>query len=186
MEERSDEALLAATAAGDAGAFDAFYRRHVRRVLAYLAARTSDPELAADLTAETFAAALEGVGRFDPARGSGVAWLFGIARHQAQRAQRRGRAEDRARRRLEVAAPALDAEAARDVTALAAEDRGPEALAALAGLPPAHRAAVRARVLHDRPYEDIARQQRATPALVRQRVARGLAAMRARLGGDRP
>ena len=38
-----------------------------------------DPELAADLTAETFAAALVSVRRFDPARGPAVAWLLGIA-----------------------------------------------------------------------------------------------------------
>jgi DNA-directed RNA polymerase specialized sigma24 family protein len=51
-------------------------------LLGYLVRRTGDPELGADLTAETFASALEGVDRFDPARGSAVNWLFGIARHQ--------------------------------------------------------------------------------------------------------
>lgn len=41
-----------------------------------------DPETATDLTAETFAAALAGVGRFDPGRGAAVGWLYGIANHQ--------------------------------------------------------------------------------------------------------
>ncbi len=40
--------------------------------------RTGDPEVAADFCAETFAAALDGVRRFDPERGPAVAWLYGI------------------------------------------------------------------------------------------------------------
>jgi Sigma-70 region 2 len=53
-----------------------------RRCSGTWSAGPGDPELDADLTAETFASALEGVDRFDPARGSAVNWLFGIARHQ--------------------------------------------------------------------------------------------------------
>ena len=52
---RSDEDLLAAS---DGASFEAFYRRHAERMLGYFARRTRDAELAADLTAETFAAAL--------------------------------------------------------------------------------------------------------------------------------
>jgi DNA-directed RNA polymerase specialized sigma24 family protein len=37
---------------------EAFYRRHAVPVLGYLVRRTRDPELGADLTAETFASAL--------------------------------------------------------------------------------------------------------------------------------
>jgi DNA-directed RNA polymerase specialized sigma24 family protein len=61
-DRRSDEDLLAATAA-DAEAFAVFYRRHLRSVLAYLVHRTGRPELAADLAAETFAAALQALPR---------------------------------------------------------------------------------------------------------------------------
>jgi DNA-directed RNA polymerase specialized sigma24 family protein len=60
---RTDAELLAVTAI-DPEAFGAFYRRHLRAVLAYLLHRTRRPEIAADLTAETFAAALEGAPRF--------------------------------------------------------------------------------------------------------------------------
>ena len=56
-DRRSDEALLMATAA-DPRAFAVLYRRHLRHVLAYLLHRTGRPDLAADLAAETFAAAL--------------------------------------------------------------------------------------------------------------------------------
>src|SRR4051794_41404926 len=104
---RSDEALLA-VARREPAAFAVFYRRHVRALLGYFLRRTRDPELAADLTAETFAAALDGCHRFRPERGPAVGWLYGIARRQLAHAQRRGAGEDRARRRLGMAPPELD------------------------------------------------------------------------------
>jgi hypothetical protein len=57
----TDEAVLV-SARTDAEAFTRFYRRHAAPVLGYLVRRTGDPELGADLTAETFACALEGLG----------------------------------------------------------------------------------------------------------------------------
>ena len=56
-DDRADEALLVA-GRRDAEAFGVFYRRRVDAVLAFFLRRTGDRELAADLTAETFAAAL--------------------------------------------------------------------------------------------------------------------------------
>src|SRR5688572_24452388 len=50
----SVEALLASR---DPAAFEVFYGRHVESLLGFFARRTHDPELAADLAAETFAAA---------------------------------------------------------------------------------------------------------------------------------
>jgi DNA-directed RNA polymerase specialized sigma24 family protein len=50
-----DEELIAATARGDADA--ALYRRHLPLVVSYVMRATGDPEVAADLTAEVFAAA---------------------------------------------------------------------------------------------------------------------------------
>src|SRR5262245_15947051 len=99
MDRLSDEQLLEA-ARTDPEAFAAFYRRHARPVAAFFVTRTRDAEAAADLTAETFAAALEGVGRFRARRGTATAWLYGIARHQLSRWQRRRAVDDRARRRL--------------------------------------------------------------------------------------
>jgi RNA polymerase sigma-70 factor (ECF subfamily) len=95
----SDEALLLA-ARHDAEAFAAFYRRHAKALAGFLVRRTGDPEAAADLLAETLAAALTGLDRFDPQRGDAAGWLYGIARHQLARRHRRGSVEDRARRRL--------------------------------------------------------------------------------------
>src|SRR5579859_7654271 len=54
---RSDRDLLAASRERGVG-FGEFYRRHREAVLAFHGKRVREPELAADLTAETFAAAL--------------------------------------------------------------------------------------------------------------------------------
>ena len=86
---RTDGELLVATAE-DPEAFAVFYRRHVRGVLSFFRRRVGGPELAFDLTAETFAAALEAAPRYvprpEPARG----WLYGIAWSELHQAQRRG------------------------------------------------------------------------------------------------
>src|SRR4051794_21807876 len=104
--ERSDETLLAALDDGP-DAFAEFSRRHVTALLGYFVRRTRAPELAADLCAETFAAALAGAHRFRPERGPAIAWLYGIARRQLAHARRRGAVEDRARRQLGMAPLAL-------------------------------------------------------------------------------
>lgn len=88
-----DEAILAGLD-GEPEAFALFYRRHVAALLGYFLRRTHDPELAADLCAETFAAALDGAHRFDPARGPAIAWLYGIARRLLAHAERRCGSDD--------------------------------------------------------------------------------------------
>jgi len=47
--------------------------------------------------------------------------------------------------------------------------------------PPAERDAVLARVVQDRPYAEIADEMRCSELLVRQRVSRGLRALRAQI-----
>ncbi|MEA2134722.1 MAG: hypothetical protein QOC68_2631, partial [Solirubrobacteraceae bacterium] len=65
--EVTDEQLLSAR---DAGTFELFYLRNVDSVLGFFARRTGDPELAADLCAETFAAALSSRHRYRPEAGA--------------------------------------------------------------------------------------------------------------------
>lgn len=143
-----DELLLAADE--DPDAFAALYRRHADALLAWALRRTRDREQAADLVAETFAAALEGCHRFDPARGSAAAWLFGIARHQAARLAERGAVEQRARRRLGVVRPALQEDEVARV--LSAASPSEDVAAALDALPPDHREAVCGRVVDELDY----------------------------------
>src|SRR5690349_6745516 len=103
--DATDEALLVES---DAASFEAFYRRYATNALAFFSRRTRDPEVAADLTAEIFAAALAGRRRYRPEAGAASAWLFGIAMKKLADAQRRGYAEQRARRRLGMERLALD------------------------------------------------------------------------------
>src|SRR5207253_5637004 len=70
--------------------------RHLGDVHAFLVYLTGDRNVAEDLTAETFARALERWRRFDPRRGSARTWLCQLARSTALD---HFRAEDRRRRR---------------------------------------------------------------------------------------
>src|SRR5437764_8557783 len=101
--EFADDDRLLAAAADDASAFTAFYRRYERPVLAFFFRRTRDAELAADLTAEVFAAVLLACRRYRPGRGPAEAWLFGIAQHKLADSRRRGVVADGARRKLGMA-----------------------------------------------------------------------------------
>jgi RNA polymerase sigma-70 factor (ECF subfamily) len=175
----SDDALLAG---GDTAAFERFYLRHVETLLGFFARRTRDPELAADLTAETFAAALAGRRRYRPEAAPASAWLYGIAMHKLTDAQRRGYAERRARKRLGMERLALDDDDYARIESLA-EAAGAAAL--LEGLAPEQRDAVRAHVLEGRGYREIAASLETSEPVVRKRVSRGLTAIRNRMGPRR-
>lgn len=56
------------------------YRSQIDAVTAYFARRSSNPQVVADLTADTFVAAITSFGSFDPGKGPVAAWVFGIAR----------------------------------------------------------------------------------------------------------
>src|SRR5690242_6412545 len=94
-DRRSDQELLAAALTTEPEAFTIVYGRHVDVVLAFLRRRTATPEVAADLMAETFAAALLALHTdTDPAELQvPVAWLIGIARNKLYESYRRGRVE---------------------------------------------------------------------------------------------
>jgi RNA polymerase sigma factor (sigma-70 family) len=173
-----DDDLLAQFAAGDAEAFVAFYRRHLSAVLGFFLRRTGSPELTADLTAEVFAAALLAAERYRPGERPALAWLYGIAAHKLADSRRRGRVEDHARRRLALEPLAIDDEDLARVHEMA--DPG-AAEAAVLTLPPPQRDAVLARVVNERPYAEIAQEMQCSELLVRQRVSRGLRALRAHI-----
>jgi RNA polymerase sigma factor (sigma-70 family) len=177
---RTDDELLASTSVNPA-AFGTFYERHEDVVLVFLLRRTRDPHLAADLAAETFAEALCSAHRFRPGPAPAIAWLLGIARNVLAMSRRRGRVEDAARRRLGMERVLLDDGVIDRVREL--ED---DVLAAevLAGLPEDQRQAIWARVVDERDYGDIARELSCSESVVRKRVSRGLARLRADLGGQ--
>ncbi|HWF34730.1 MAG TPA: RNA polymerase sigma factor [Solirubrobacteraceae bacterium] len=178
LRPRSDGELIAATP-DDPQAFGELYRRHERVVLAFFLHWCRSPEVAADLMAETFAAAFASLARYEPERGEPRAWLFGIAHNILARSIRRGRVEDETRRRLGMSALVIDDDALERVEALASMDGS--SLAALTGLPDLLREAVSGRVLEEREYRELAGALACSESVVRQRVKRGLARIRDRL-----
>ena len=175
----ADDVLLTSD---DPEAFGQFYDRHVRVMLGYFARRTGDPEVAADLTAETFASALVARRRFKPGGPPAAAWLFAIVARRLADYQRRGHVEQRMRRSLAMERRAVSETDAEMIRVLG-EDA---AQTMLAELPPDQRRLVAAHVIDERPYGEMADELHTSEAALRQRVSRGLATLRRRSRGARP
>ena len=176
----SDAQLLAAIAACDERAFSVFYRRHLATIVGWCVRRTRDPDLAADLTAEVFAAVLVSAARYQPSGDSATGWLIGIARNVLGHSLRSGQVDARARARLGAAPLVVEDHDIELVLELAASAEGTAGLL-LAELPPDEQAAVRARVIDERDYAEIATELGCSELVVRKRVSRGLSRMRAAL-----
>lgn len=183
MDRRSDRELLQASRDGRRG-FEVFYVRHREVLLAFLARRVHEPELAADLLAESFAAALLAVhDRERDIPEIPLAWLLAIARRKLIDSRRRGRVEDAARRRLALEPLELND---RDLERVVEIDRAIDPLRELAAQLPADQLhALTARVIDERPYSEIAEQLRCSEAVVRKRVSRALSTLRTDTGDSR-
>lgn len=178
----SDSELFRAAREGDMDAFGLFYRRHREMLLGYLARRTREPELAADLMAESFARALITV--TDAARPlpeQPAPWLVAVGRNLLIDSIRQGRVEMDARRRLGLEPLELDDRDLRRIVDIAASDEALEALRA--HVPAVEWQALRARVIEDEPYADLASRLGCSEALVRKRVSKARTQLRIILGG---
>jgi RNA polymerase sigma-70 factor (ECF subfamily) len=174
------DADLLAAAGRDPEAFALFYRRYERLLLMYMLRRTGDPEVSADLTAEVFAAALRAAGRYRPHAPSATAWLLTIAQHTLASSRRRGRVEARARHRLGIRdAVVLSADDLERIEELCSLDGRP--LTLLDELPADQREAVRAHVLNERSYREIAGELQTSELVIRKRVSRGLSNIKSQL-----
>ncbi|MEO6858521.1 MAG: sigma-70 family RNA polymerase sigma factor [Solirubrobacteraceae bacterium] len=156
----------------DPDAFEAFYREHVDAVERFVARRVGDRDLAADLTADVFVAAIESAGTYRAARGAPVAWLFGIARLVvASRLRREGR-ERRATARVR-GRELLDVDdASRMNDRLAAEEQTRRLYAAMDQLPDGERAVLELAVLDDLPLVEVASALGIRPVTARVRFHR--------------
>jgi RNA polymerase sigma factor (sigma-70 family) len=166
----TDDELLASS---DPEAFGIFYARHSAGVQAYFARRVGRDQ-AADLAAETFASALVARRRFVAGDTPAVGWLYTIAARRLVDFYRRGLAELRTREALASHGALAPAWSAPPSPALAPDlDAG-----LLRHLPHEQRDAIRARFAEDREYREIASDSGASEASIRQRVSRGLSALR--------
>lgn len=185
LETRDDAELLAIR--GDGGeALAVFYRRYLDVVLGLCARRGLNAAEAADVTAETFAAVLLARGRFRPDRGSARSWLLGIASHKlADHARQRAR-QRRAVDRLAFELPSLTDRDYMDFADLVAQEDSSATTAALAELPESQRSAIESHVIDGTSYQAIAREHGISESVARQRVSRGLAALRLRVRKEQP
>jgi RNA polymerase sigma factor (sigma-70 family) len=156
-------------------AFVELYRRHGEDLLRYFARRTLDPEAAAELTAETFAEAYSSRRMYRDTGVNGVAWLYGIARHQLSRFFRSGRIDAAARRRIGLPAQELPPEDYERIEELVDLTPIKDALAeALDTLADEQREALRLRVIDGLGYPEVAARLGCAETAARQRVSRGL------------
>lgn len=160
----------------DADDIARLYAANSRSLVAFFARRTFDPQAAAELMAETFAAAVADRRAF---RGGGDeaagAWLYGIARHQLSRWYRRASVERRALARLGLDPPGLtddEYERIDDLSGLAALRA--EVADAIARLPEEHQLALRLRVVEERSYGEVAAALGVDEQAARARVSRAL------------
>jgi len=180
-----DDAALLRAARTDPAAFEAFYGRWAPALHSWLRARLSDPESANDLTAEAFAAALVGLGRFRGEQpGDGVAWLWGIARNLLHQHYRTSRLESSARRRLGVSPRSYDVDSWDEVDARAsAVALARELAAAMRGLTPGQRRAIELRIVADLDFGVVAEYLNCNEPAARMRVSRALRLLRSRMQG---
>jgi RNA polymerase sigma factor (sigma-70 family) len=143
--------------------------RHLDDVHAYLVYLTGDRGVAEDLTAETFARALERWGRYDPRRGSARTWLCQLARSTALD---HFRAEERRRRREGRYAAAELRESSEPVFG---DGLSPALERGLARLSAAEREVVVLRVVLELDSESAARVLGISPTACSTRLSRALA-----------
>jgi RNA polymerase sigma factor (sigma-70 family) len=171
MRKLSDARLLQSGAAED---FGRFYERHLAAVTAFIGRHVRSPDALFDLTAETFARALEHRDQYDPSRGPAIAWLLGIARNLLIDSFRRGQVAAESRLRLGIPQIALD-----DEQLAAVLERGRVDLhAVLEEVPEDQRESLIRHVVLGQSYAEIATSLRCSPQVIRKRVSRGLTRIR--------
>jgi RNA polymerase sigma-70 factor (ECF subfamily) len=169
---------LARTARTDPAAFGVLYDRHRLAVFRYLRTRTATDDDAAELTAATFARALEAIPRFRATGGGVLAWLIRIARNAAIDAGRQARA-----RPLESDVLDDRVGAAPDNRLLTAERRAALA-AAVAALPPLQREAIALRFAARMTAREIGAVLGKSDQATQKLISRALASIREQYRAD--
>ena len=160
-----------------------FYDRYEHELLAFFWRRTRRADLAADMTSEVFARALEAAARYDDDRGSARTWLYMLARQLLADAWRHGRVEDAARARLNMDPLVVTDDVLQTIEQVAAAQS--DVLGLLDELPEEQRLAIEGRVVDELDYAELSRRLSCSESVVRQRVSRGLRALRRRIDEQR-
>ncbi|MFS8101079.1 RNA polymerase sigma factor [Lentzea alba] len=160
-------------------AFERIYRDHVGAITRFFARRCTEPQVVADLTADTFVRAMTSFHTFNASRGSPTSWLFGIARHTFA-----AHLETKARNRVLVLKAGGRRELGRDELAelearIDAERPGRALLERLAELPELEREAVELVHLSGLAPKEAAEALGVPKGAMRTRLYRAMARLRA-------
>ena len=161
-------------------AFSDFYEEISPEVLRYFVMCTRDPQVASDLTHETFMKAFEHRREFRGASDKqAAAWLWQIAHNELKQHWRSRSAELAAVQRLGLEHVILsDGEVLEGEQFVAAEELREQLRRALVGLPDNQQEVVRLRFIDDLSYDEIAQQLGVSNDVVRTRTSRALRALR--------
>lgn len=165
----------------DPDLLEVFYRQHVEAVKAFFARRVGDAHQVADLTADTFLAAMRAAPGFRPDKGRPGAWLMGIARNTLADATRRQARRLRAESRIQ-GHRLLDEDAtARIEDRIAAERSTRRLYAALGELSARDRALMELVAVDGVPVAEAAQQLGMKPGTARVRLHRSRARLQQHL-----
>jgi RNA polymerase sigma-70 factor (ECF subfamily) len=175
VDPAGDARLVDAMRRGDEAAFGQLYAAHHPAIYRY-ALRMCGAAAADDVVQETFTALLQGA-RYDPARGTLAAYLFGVARHHILK-------------RLSITGQEspLDVDPLDDATPFDDVSRGQtvdSVRAAIDALPPVYREAIVFCELHEMDYAAAAALMQVPIGTVRSRLHRAKALLCARLAPAR-
>jgi len=173
MAALTDETLASHAAKGDAAAFDNLYERYKKPVVNFARSYLKYRNLAEDVAQDAFLSAYLRICQYDPERGSFRAWLFGIVHNQC-------RQEARRRRWLwwnTAGTEELD-NSETELYSRPNNDTNIDVRTALHCLPEKHRSAVILTKVQGLSVEECAQALDITPNNVKQRVFRGVVALR--------
>jgi len=153
----------------DADAWQSLYQRYFRKMYSYAFVRTGDADLAEEIAAEVFAAAIKGIRRYRPTGAPLAAWLYRIARNLT--------ADQLERRRKYPSAPleTMVAEVASGATQI--EDRA-DLARAIAGLTREQQEIIALRFFADCSVSEAAEALGKTTGTVKSLQHRALATLR--------
>ena len=179
----SPDALLIAAAAADESAFAAFYDATIRLVYGVVAKVARDPARTEEIVQETYFQAWRQAPRFDPSRGSAVAWLTTIAHRRAVDAVRTEQASRDRLQRAVSTRPGADFDAVVAEVEDAADAAGVRA--ALSRLTSLQREAIELAYFEGYTYREVAEMLDAPLGTVKTRLRDGLRTLGRMMGsGD--
>ncbi|MGD0101274.1 MAG: RNA polymerase sigma factor [Acidobacteriota bacterium] len=178
----TDEELVYHAAKGDAAAFDNLYERYKNPVVSFARGYLEYRNLAEDVAQDALLSAYLRIWQFDPERGSFRAWLFGIVHNQCRQEARRRRwlwwntaGTEELEKTIEIPSHCWPD-----------NDTNIGVRAALRCLPEKHRSAVILTKVQGLSIEECAQALGITQNNVKQRVFRGVMALRKILKGETP